>query len=124
MQPKSQYVVAGQTATFEIAVSGTGLSYQWYVNYNDGKGWHAISGANGYRYTTSATNLGCDGYQYFCHVRDAAGQTANSVAAKLHVGTVPVIPSTGDSASPLLWSLLLLMGCAGLILAVRRIRRS
>lgn len=124
VQPKSQYVVEGQTATFEIAASGTGLSYQWYVNYNDGKGWHAISGANGYRYTTSATTLGCDGYQYFCHVRDAAGQTANSVAAKLHVGTVPATPSTGDGARPLLWSLLLLMGCAGLILAVRRIRRS
>lgn len=123
-QPKSQYAVIGQNATFEISASGTNLSYQWYVNYNDGKGWRAIIGANSYRYTTSPAALANDGYQYFCHVRDAAGQSANTYAVRLYVSETPVVPPTGDSSMPLLWSLLVLAGCAGVILVLRRMRRS
>src|SRR5258708_32436212 len=50
IQPGSQTVTAGQTASFSVAATGTApLSYQWHKN------GAAISGATSSRYTAPAT---------------------------------------------------------------------
>ena len=42
VQPVDQYIVEGQQATFTIAATGDGVTYQWYINRNDGRGWRAL----------------------------------------------------------------------------------
>src|SRR5207244_4148451 len=55
-QPASQMVVAGQTATFTVAATGTApLSYQWQSNGT------AIGAATADSYTTPATTASDDG---------------------------------------------------------------
>lgn len=123
VQPKNQYAVEGQQATFEVEATGTGLTYQWYVNYNNGKGWQPIQGANTARYTTSVVKESNDGYQYLCRIKDSAGQTAESEKARLYVSAQPQVPETGDRSTPAMWLLLVLAGCAGMLAAVRWMRR-
>src|SRR5207244_12293558 len=59
MQPASQTVTAGQTASFSVTAAGTApLSYQWNKN------GAAISGATSSTYTTAATTSADNGEQF------------------------------------------------------------
>jgi hypothetical protein len=72
-QPANQTVTAGQTATFSISASGTGLLYNWYKNGN------AIGGANLASYTTPAATTIDRGSAFYCVVSNAGGSvTSNS----------------------------------------------
>jgi hypothetical protein len=85
LQPVSQTVTAGQTATFMVTATGTApLSYQWY------QGQTAISGATGSTYTTPATVVGNSGSMYSVIVTNPVG-TATSTAATLSVMVVPTL---------------------------------
>ena len=124
-QPKDQNATVGQQATFTIAATGDRLTYQWYINRGDGLDWLKLDNAAGTSHTTTPVTLENDGYRYFCRVTDAHGQTVDSGVAILHVSKVIIPPKTGDSATPLLWLGLCLLGGAGLLtLMLYRKRRA
>ena len=86
-QPTSQTVTAGQTATFNVAATGTApLSYQWR------KSGVMISGATSATYTTPATTSSDSGAQFTVLVTNTAGNVTSS-AATLTVNAAPVPPS-------------------------------
>jgi len=84
-QPSSTEVYEGQTATFTVAATGGGLSYQWQKSDNAGVDWSNVSGATSTSYTTDATVRTTDNNdQYRCVITNSAG-TVNSDAATLTV---------------------------------------
>ena len=93
-QPSNQSVLAGQTATFSVAASGTQpLTYQWQKN------GAAISGAVSANYTTPATTSADNGSTFVVVVTNSAG-TISSSPATLTVNPDPVAPSiTSQPAS-------------------------
>lgn len=130
-QPKDCIVTEGETATFTIVAEYTGnneaklLGYQWRKSTDGGKTFKVIEGANEPSYTTSATTLANDGYQYDCIVFEAYTTRAlpsltdadikdmtegqdylRSKVVTLHVKEAgaeePEVPPTGDS--PLLYA--------------------
>ena len=123
-QPEDQYKVEGQTATFYVIAEGTGLTYQWYINRNQGAGWKPIDGATGASYTTSILKKEYDGFQYGCLITDATGAVVQSDVAVLHVSEPVVPPATGDSSTPTLWLAMCILGAAGLMVIARRRRRA
>lgn len=128
-QPTDCIVTEGETATFTVVAEGRDvmLGYQWRKSTDGGKTFKVIDGANAASYTTSATTLQNDGYQYYCIVFDANWQTVRannapsltdadiasmdgaylcSKVVTLHVKEAgaeePEVPPTGDS--PLLYA--------------------
>jgi len=86
-QPASQTVTAGQTATFNVAATGTApLSYQWNKNGT------AVLGATSLSYTTPATSSSDNGAQFTVVVSNTAGSVTSS-AATLTVNAAPLAPS-------------------------------
>ena len=79
-QPGNATVKAGETATFTIAASGTGLTYQWQIDRNDGNGWVNIDGATAASYTTSTVDISCNGFKYKCVVSNSAGNVESNSA--------------------------------------------
>jgi len=87
MQPTSQTVTAGQTASFNVAAAGTApLSYQWNKN------GAMISGATLSSYTTPATTSSDNAAQFTLVVSNTAGSVTSN-AATLTVNAAPVAPS-------------------------------
>ena len=75
MQPQSQAVAVGSTATFSVVATGTApLSYQWSKNAT------AISGATNASYTTPATVSGDNGASFTVKVMNVAGNQTSSAA--------------------------------------------
>ncbi len=86
-QPSSKTIIAGQTATFNVAATGTSpMTYQWKKNGG------AISGATSSSYTTPATTTSDNNAQFTVNVSNSAG-SANSNAAVLTVNASVVAPS-------------------------------
>jgi hypothetical protein len=83
-QPASQTVIAGQTATFTVAATGTApLSYQWKQN------GASISGATSSSYTTPATTSSDNGAQFTVVVSNSAGNaTSNTATLTVNSSTV------------------------------------
>lgn len=128
--PSDSIVTEGNAATFSIVVEARDVTvgYQWRKSTDGGKTFHVIEGANEASYTTSATTLANDGYQYDCIVFPAylmprqarslpslsdtniEGMTEGvdylrSKVVTLFVkeaGAEPEVPPTGDS--PLLYA--------------------
>ncbi len=74
-QPLNQTVVAGETATFRVAASGSGqLSFQWLEN---GVGFLGGTEAS---YTTPPTTLSNNGEQFTVIVTDPIGNITSNVA--------------------------------------------
>ena len=106
-QPRDAIVTEGEKAVFTVAAvsepAGTALQYQWYRSTDDGKTFTAISGATEATYTSSATTLKNDGYQYKCAVTPQAqgALQTESAVAKLFVREAgdpgSTVPETGDS---------------------------
>ena len=89
-QPGNATVKAGETATFTIAASGTGLTYQWKIDRNDGNGWVNIDGATAASYTTSTVDISCNGFKYQCVVSNSAGtDTSNTAVLTVTENTTP-----------------------------------
>ena len=81
-QPQSVTVTEGGTATFEVAADGTGtLTYQWQQSTDNGTSWTNINGANAASYTTSATTIDMNGYQYRCMVTGDLGNATSAVVS-------------------------------------------
>ena len=90
MQPTSQTVAAGQSATFSVGASGTTpLSYQWQKNRT------AISGAISSSYTTPATTSADSGTQFNVVVTNSAGTvTSNTVTLTVSSSSASAIDVT------------------------------
>ena len=88
-QPASQTVVAGQTATFSVAASGTApLSYQWSKN------GAAIAGATLSSYTTPAETTSDNGALFAVSVSNSTGSTNSSaVTLTVNAATSSLSPS-------------------------------
>ncbi|MGN6643439.1 MAG: LamG-like jellyroll fold domain-containing protein, partial [Verrucomicrobiota bacterium] len=86
--PTDQSVCAGQTATFSVAATGTGLSYSWQSATN-GLNWSDLA-SYGSSYTTGPTVSTENGTQYRVVVTGACGSLA-SAPAVLTVNSSPVI---------------------------------
>ena len=87
VQPASQTITAGQTATFSVSASGTApLSYQWEKN------GAAISGATSSTYITPAETNSDTGALFSVVVSNSAG-TATSNSAVLTVNPASVAPT-------------------------------
>ena len=86
-QPTSQTVIAGRTATFTVAATGTSpMTYQWMKN------GAAISGATSSSYTTAATTTSDNASQFTVVANNSAG-SATSTAATLTVNAAAVAPA-------------------------------
>ena len=87
IEPVSQTVTTGQTATFTVVAAGTApLSYQWR------KSGTAISGATASTYTTPATTSADNGSQFTVTVSNTAGSMTSN-AATLTVNASATAPS-------------------------------
>ena len=117
-RPTDQYAVIGQRAQFAVAATGDGLTYQWYINCNDGKGWLALTNATRATWVTSAVALSNDGHQYRCVVTDVYGNEITSDAAVLHV--VLELPNTGDGADPALWLVMVMLSAISMTFMFKR----
>ena len=89
-QPSDQTVLAGATATFTAAASGSPApSVQWMVSTNNGASFSDISGATSATYSV-ATTLGQNGDEYEAVFSNAAG-SATTTAATLTVQAAPAV---------------------------------
>jgi Immunoglobulin domain/Immunoglobulin I-set domain len=86
-QPANQTVTVGQTATFNVAATGTApLSYQWQ------RGGTNIANASGTSYTTPATTSADSGSKFDVVITNPAGNVT-SATATLTVNSATTAPS-------------------------------
>ena len=91
-QPASKTVIAGNTATFTVAASGTApLSYQWSKNGT------AITGATSSAFTTPAETTADNNAQFTVAVTNTAG-SAKSNAAILTVSASSLLLNSSSSS--------------------------
>ena len=97
-QPAAASVAAGQTATFSVSASGTGLTYQWYYKKSGETTWNACKNNGASASYTVTAEARHNGYSYRCKVSNAAGSVTSS-AATLTVLTKPAITAQPSSAT-------------------------
>ena len=85
-QPKSVTANVGETVTFKVAATGTGLTYQWQWRKNSSSTWASttVSGNKTATITVPAT-AARNGYQYRCKITDTNGNVIYSSTATLTV---------------------------------------
>jgi len=95
-QPVSQYVLAGQTATFSVtATSNLPLTYQWYEAAPGSASFSAVTGATSASYSVTNTTVSEYGTVFYVVVSNASSSVTSSSAA-LYVGALNQI---GDLCS-------------------------
>lgn len=79
-QPQDITVKAGETATFTVVATGTGLTYQW--ERDKGKGFEKWGGINGKKpsFTTGVLSEECNDFKYRCIVSNSAGSVTSDSA--------------------------------------------
>jgi hypothetical protein len=92
-QPSNVSVNVGQTATFTVAASGTGLNYVWRRN------GVTIGGATAPSYTTPAVVVGDNGAQFSVVVSNTAGNVTSINAVLTVIQTAPVIVTGPQNAT-------------------------
>ena len=84
-QPSAVTVKEGQKATFKVAASGTGLTYQWQYKKPGATSYTNVS-KNGTSATYSLTAAARhNGYVYRCKVTNSGGGYVYSSSVKLTV---------------------------------------
>jgi Domain of unknown function (DUF4082)/Abnormal spindle-like microcephaly-assoc'd, ASPM-SPD-2-Hydin/Immunoglobulin domain/Immunoglobulin I-set domain len=91
-QPASRTVIAGQTASFSVSVSGTApFTYQWMKNSA------AISGATSTSYTTPVTVTSDNGAQFTVAASNSAGSvTSNAATLTVNAATLLLSVNPGS----------------------------
>lgn len=88
-QPAPQSVAVGQSATFSVAATGDGLSYQWQRNGAD------IAGATAASYVLNNAQAADDGSRFTVVVRNAGGSTTSAAATlQVKVGQLGLLAGT------------------------------
>ena len=85
-QPAAATAAAGTSATFTVAATGKGLTYQWQWAYADRNTWMntALGGFDTATLTVPAYQAR-DGYRYRCYITDAQGNVVITKTATLEV---------------------------------------
>ena len=96
IQPASQTVTEGNTATFTVAATGENLSYQWQQSTDNGSKWTNITGETNATYTIATTTMDMNGTQYRCVVENSIDE-ATSNAATLTVTAIPTYSITMET---------------------------
>jgi hypothetical protein len=102
-QPSSISVCNNANTTFQVAATGTALTYQWNESTNGGTTWFALSNSGVFSGVTTATltltspTTGMSGTEYQCVVSGTCAPSATSSAATLTVNAAPVITSQPTS---------------------------
>lgn len=79
-QPQDIAVKAGETATFTVVATGTGLTYQWERDTGKGfKEWGGIYSKSA-SFTTGVLSEECNGFKYRCIVSNSAGSVTSDSA--------------------------------------------
>lgn len=81
--PLNQTVIRGETVSFSVVATGTGLSYQWFKNENE------IAGAAGMTLTIDTVSVADSGSSFMCIITNSAGMVSSNPAI-LTVLTNPV----------------------------------
>ena len=95
-QPQDVTVKAEKMATFTVEATGTGLTYKWQRDDNDGKGFKDCFGNNlSASFTTGVLSKGCNGFKYRCIVSNSAGfVTSRSATLTVEDDTTPPSETT------------------------------
>ena len=96
-QPANKTVAAGASATFTVAASGTGLTYQWQYSKN-GTTWTDKAGATSASYTVTA-KASYNGMLYRCIVTNAGGSVTSGTAKLTVTVAKPVITTQPKAAT-------------------------
>ena len=96
INPLSQTVTDGQSATFEVSANGVAPSYQWR------KGGVNITGATSPSYTILPVHSS-DAANYDVVVTDACGNTITSSTATLNLNKTDTTTGLSSSANPSAW---------------------
>jgi hypothetical protein len=89
--PTSTTGCSAGSASFTVAATGSGLSYQWQVSTN-GTTWNNVSGANAATLTLNSLTASMNGYQYQAIVSGASPcSPLTSSAATLTVNTAVAV---------------------------------
>ncbi len=96
-QPSASTVCEGSDATFTVAATGTGLTYQWQEN--TGSGFNNIPGATAASYTKLSTTSSMSGYQYQVVITGTCTPAATSAPVTLTVNTAPAITAQPSAAT-------------------------
>jgi hypothetical protein len=92
VHPQDVTVAPGESASFEVGTSGSGLSYQWQYSWDNGATWGNMGSAVPKTATLQlTTQASYDGIMYRCAVTDSAGTTVYSNGAKLNVTTLKIM---------------------------------
>ena len=85
-QPEDVTVPAGATATFTVAATGNGLTYQWQYRTSERASWvNTVLNGNKTAELSFVTEARFNKRQYRCIVKDANGNTLESTPAILTV---------------------------------------
>jgi PKD repeat protein len=95
-QPQNQTRALGQTASFNVTISGSDAddTYQWYVSSNN-VAFTPIRGATGKTLTLSGVTTCQDGNYYRCIITNACGSTTSS-SARLTISNPNFILDNSD----------------------------
>lgn len=89
-QPADVVVCAGGNASFTVAATGSGVTYQWQVSTDGGATYSNISGATAVTYTITGVTVAQSGNRYRCVLNSSCGG-ATSNGALLTVNSLPAI---------------------------------
>jgi hypothetical protein len=102
-QPISQSTTTGATATFDVLANNVS-SYQWQISTNSGSSWSNI-GTNTNSFTTSASTLSMNGYQYRVVISgNSPCSSVTSSVANLTVSSGPCLNQANFTSTPPGWS--------------------
>ena len=87
--PQSLTASPGDTVSFSVKASGTGLSYQWYYKKPGDAGWTKWAGRTAAAVSETA-DAGWKGMQVRCVVTDSSGSTAESETAYVTL-VIPIV---------------------------------
>jgi Concanavalin A-like lectin/glucanases superfamily/Secretion system C-terminal sorting domain len=103
-QPSPQAVCTPQPATFSVAATGTGLTYQWQVSTVANPIFTNIVGATSSSFTTAPTSTSMNGNQYRVNILSTCSPTVPLVSS----AAILTINNTSIAQQPIQQS-----GCAG-----------
>lgn len=105
--PVDQTTCPGENAKFKTAASGTGVTYQWQVNKNDGNGFVNLTNGGIYSGVTmqelnlTAVTTAEDGYLYRCYISGTCPSIDYSDFATLNVPEPVTIVTAPVAAGPI-----------------------